>query len=46
MIRWAQCYDCKGLGKVDNKVCPTCEGKLYVAVEITNEEFIDEQDTK
>ena len=31
--QWVQCPRCKGLGKVDGKVCPVCEGKLAVQAE-------------
>lgn len=32
--KWIQCSDCKGLGKKDNIVCPTCKGKLGVAIDV------------
>lgn len=35
MKLWMQCPDCKGLGKVDGKRCPACEGRL--GVEVTDE---------
>jgi len=30
MKQWTQCPACKGLGKIDGKVCARCKGRLCV----------------